>query len=160
MAFLFAAEQAQRASERALHFHGGYGFMEEYDIQLFYRRAKGWANVLDEPAHEYAPARRPAATARSRRPRTDDGLHPVARSRAVRRRGPRAASPRAYTDERRQHAHDTGTMHDWELHRAMAAQGWIRQALPEALGGGGRGPEELAVLFRELELAGRARTTA
>ena len=54
MAFLFAAEQAQRASERALHFHGGYGFMEEYDIQLFYRRAKGWANVLDEPACEYA----------------------------------------------------------------------------------------------------------
>jgi alkylation response protein AidB-like acyl-CoA dehydrogenase len=54
MAFLFAAEQAQRVSERALHFHGGYGFMEEYDIQLFYRRAKGWANVLDEPAREYA----------------------------------------------------------------------------------------------------------
>jgi alkylation response protein AidB-like acyl-CoA dehydrogenase len=54
MAFLFAAEQAQRASERVLHFHGGYGFMEEYDIQLFYRRAKGWANVLDEPAREYA----------------------------------------------------------------------------------------------------------
>jgi alkylation response protein AidB-like acyl-CoA dehydrogenase len=54
MAFLFAAEQAQRASDRALHFHGGYGFMEEYDIQLFYRRAKGWANVLDEPAREYA----------------------------------------------------------------------------------------------------------
>jgi alkylation response protein AidB-like acyl-CoA dehydrogenase len=54
MAFVFAAEQAQRASERALHFHGGYGFMEEYDIQLFYRRAKGWANVLDEPAREYA----------------------------------------------------------------------------------------------------------
>ena len=49
MAFLFAAEHAQRATERALHFHGGYGFMEEYDIQLFYRRAKGWANVLGEP---------------------------------------------------------------------------------------------------------------
>ena len=54
MAFLFAAEQAQRASDRALHFHGGYGFMEEYDIQLFYRRAKGWANVVGEPAREYA----------------------------------------------------------------------------------------------------------
>jgi alkylation response protein AidB-like acyl-CoA dehydrogenase len=66
----------------------------------------------------------------------------------------RALLARVYTDERRQHAHDTGTMHDWELHRAMADQGWIRQALPEALGGGGRGPEELAVLFRELELAG------
>ena len=45
-------------------------------------------------------------------------------------------------------------MHDWGLHRAIADQGWIEQALPEALGGGGRGPEELAVLFRELELAG------
>jgi alkylation response protein AidB-like acyl-CoA dehydrogenase len=54
MAFLFAAEQAQHASERGLHYHGGYGFMEEYDIQLFYRRAKGWANVLDEPGREYA----------------------------------------------------------------------------------------------------------
>ena len=53
MAFLFAAEQAQRAAERALHFHGGYGFMEEYDIQLYYRRAKGWPLVLDEPAREY-----------------------------------------------------------------------------------------------------------
>lgn len=54
MAFLFAAEHAQHASDRALHFHGGYGFMEEYDIQLFYRRAKGWANVLDQPTREYA----------------------------------------------------------------------------------------------------------
>ncbi len=52
----------------------------------------------------------------------------------------RALVTRTYTDERRQHAHDTGTMHDWELHRAMADQGWIRQALPEALGGGGAVP--------------------
>jgi alkylation response protein AidB-like acyl-CoA dehydrogenase len=54
MAFLFAAEQAQRTAARALHYHGGYGFMEEYDIQLFYRRAKSWANVLGQPAREYA----------------------------------------------------------------------------------------------------------
>ncbi len=66
----------------------------------------------------------------------------------------RALLTQVFTDERRQRAHDTGTMHDWELHRAMADKGWIAQALPEALGGGGRGPEELAVLFRELELAG------
>src|SRR5262249_31408101 len=59
-----------------------------------------------------------------------------------------------FTDDVRQRVHDTGTMHDWDLHRAMAAKGWIEQALPEALGGGGRDPEELAVLFRELELAG------
>ena len=53
MAFLFCAEQAQNASTRALHYHGGYGFMVEYDAQLYYRRAKGWALVLDDPALEY-----------------------------------------------------------------------------------------------------------
>jgi alkylation response protein AidB-like acyl-CoA dehydrogenase len=52
MALLFAAEHAQRAAERVLHFHGGYGFMQEYDIQLYYRRAKGWPLVLDSPTRE------------------------------------------------------------------------------------------------------------
>jgi alkylation response protein AidB-like acyl-CoA dehydrogenase len=53
MALLFAAEHAQRATERVLHFHGGYGFMQEYDIQLYYRRAKGWPLLLDTPTREY-----------------------------------------------------------------------------------------------------------
>jgi len=52
MALLFAAEHAQIACERALHFHGGYGFMQEYDIQLYYRRAKGWPLVLDSVPRE------------------------------------------------------------------------------------------------------------
>ena len=54
MACWFAGDTAQRTAAFALHVHGGYGFMEEYDIQLFYRRAKGWANVVGEPAREYA----------------------------------------------------------------------------------------------------------
>ncbi len=45
MAFGFAAETARDASYRALHFHGGYGFMLEYDIQLYFRRARAWAGV-------------------------------------------------------------------------------------------------------------------
>jgi alkylation response protein AidB-like acyl-CoA dehydrogenase len=52
MALLFAAEQARVTSERGLHFHGGYGVMVEYDIQLFYRRAKGWALVLGNAREE------------------------------------------------------------------------------------------------------------
>jgi alkylation response protein AidB-like acyl-CoA dehydrogenase len=48
MAFLFAADVAARATDRSLHYHGGYGFAEEGDIQLFYRRARGWALVLDD----------------------------------------------------------------------------------------------------------------
>jgi alkylation response protein AidB-like acyl-CoA dehydrogenase len=59
-----------------------------------------------------------------------------------------------FTDDVRRRMHETGTMHDWGLHRAIAARGWIAQALPAALGGGGRDPEELATLFHELEIAG------
>ncbi len=53
MALLFASDVAAHTTDRSLHFHGGYGFAEEYDIQLYYRRARGWALILGEPAAEY-----------------------------------------------------------------------------------------------------------
>jgi len=53
MAILFAGDVATHATDRSLHFHGGYGFAEEYDIQLYYRRARGWSLILGEPAREY-----------------------------------------------------------------------------------------------------------
>jgi alkylation response protein AidB-like acyl-CoA dehydrogenase len=43
MAYAFAAETAEQAADAALHFHGGYGFMLEYDIQLYFRRIKAWS---------------------------------------------------------------------------------------------------------------------
>jgi alkylation response protein AidB-like acyl-CoA dehydrogenase len=49
MAFLFAAQTAQLASGTSLHVHGGYGFMSEYDIQLYFRRAKAWPLVMGDP---------------------------------------------------------------------------------------------------------------
>ncbi|WP_396903777.1 acyl-CoA dehydrogenase family protein [Mycolicibacterium phlei] len=50
MAFVFAYETARDATARSLHVHGGYGFGMEGDIQLYYRRARGWAMVYAEPA--------------------------------------------------------------------------------------------------------------
>ena len=52
MAFVFAAETAHHATAHSLHVHGGYGFMEEYDIQLYYRRAKAWAAAFADPRRE------------------------------------------------------------------------------------------------------------
>jgi alkylation response protein AidB-like acyl-CoA dehydrogenase len=49
LAFGFSAESAREASYRSLHYHGGYGFMVEYDIQLFWRRAKAWPAQYVEP---------------------------------------------------------------------------------------------------------------
>lgn len=45
MAFAYVAESAEHAVTEALHFHGGYGFMLEYDIQLYFRRIKAWSLV-------------------------------------------------------------------------------------------------------------------
>ncbi|HTX27619.1 MAG TPA: acyl-CoA dehydrogenase [Streptosporangiaceae bacterium] len=42
MSFLAAAEIAFRTCREALQFHGGYGVTVEYDIQMYYRRAKAW----------------------------------------------------------------------------------------------------------------------
>jgi alkylation response protein AidB-like acyl-CoA dehydrogenase len=42
MSFLAAAEIAFRTCREALQFHGGYGFTLEYDIQMYFRRAKAW----------------------------------------------------------------------------------------------------------------------
>ena len=49
MAFLFATRAARRASNVALHVHGGYGFTLEYDIQLYYRRAQAWPLRRGDP---------------------------------------------------------------------------------------------------------------
>jgi alkylation response protein AidB-like acyl-CoA dehydrogenase len=49
MAFAFASGAAASATYDALHFHGGYGFMLEQDVQLHYRRARGWARVWGDP---------------------------------------------------------------------------------------------------------------
>jgi alkylation response protein AidB-like acyl-CoA dehydrogenase len=50
----FCSDAAREASYRALHYHGGYGFMLEFDIQLYFRRAKAWPAVFGEPSHMYA----------------------------------------------------------------------------------------------------------
>jgi alkylation response protein AidB-like acyl-CoA dehydrogenase len=52
MALVFCGDLAPVATSRALHYHGGVGFSLEYDIQLYYRRAKGWLLVLNDPALE------------------------------------------------------------------------------------------------------------
>lgn len=53
MAFAFASGAAEAATYDALHVHGGYGFMLEYDVQLHYRRARGWARVWGDAEAGY-----------------------------------------------------------------------------------------------------------
>jgi alkylation response protein AidB-like acyl-CoA dehydrogenase len=60
MAFAFASRTAATATYNALHVQGGYGFMLESDVQLHYRRARGWPRVWGDADAGY----RRAASAR------------------------------------------------------------------------------------------------
>jgi len=64
LAFGFAGDAARAVTQRSLHVHGGYGFMMEHDIQLYWRRARAWTNVWGEPALAY---RRASAIRHGRR---------------------------------------------------------------------------------------------
>jgi alkylation response protein AidB-like acyl-CoA dehydrogenase len=53
LALGFATETARDTTYHALHFHGGYGFMLEYAVQLYFRRARTWSAVLEDPRTSY-----------------------------------------------------------------------------------------------------------
>jgi alkylation response protein AidB-like acyl-CoA dehydrogenase len=52
MAFRYAASVATQTVTTAVHTQGGLGFTLESDVQLYFRRAKGWANLLGDPQSE------------------------------------------------------------------------------------------------------------
>lgn len=166
-AYLFAGEAAQLSAGESLHVHGGYGFTLEYDIQLFYRRAKAWSLALDAPARErrelarrvlacdHAPGRFGPPRAGARAGATSDaGMDFRLGERSDRFRAEvRAFLAEIVTDEMRGRAHASGTYHDWTLHRALGAKGWIAATWPRALGGQERDPAEMAAFHEEAALA-------
>ena len=40
MAKLFASETAMEVTRDAIHVHGGYGYVKDYDVERFFRDAK------------------------------------------------------------------------------------------------------------------------
>jgi alkylation response protein AidB-like acyl-CoA dehydrogenase len=54
MAALFAAEVAFKTAADSLQLHGGYGYTLEYDIQLYFRRAKAWPLLAGDPRRRYS----------------------------------------------------------------------------------------------------------
>lgn len=53
MAWIFASETALEVTRDCLHYHGGYGFTTEYDIQLYFRRAKAYSLLWGDPRREF-----------------------------------------------------------------------------------------------------------
>lgn len=186
MAFWFAGDVAQRLTAWSLHVHGGYGFMEEYDIQLYVRRAKAARLLLGDPRRDllaladrlfadptsgpipgsgFRPTNTGKADAAARggfvepdqsTEDTSDGGVDFRLDAAVAsfRDEIRTFLASHVTDEVIETAHRTGTMHDWGLHRTMAADGWISAGWPAEFGGQGRSPLEMNSLTEEMYVSG------
>lgn len=180
MAFWFAGDTAQRSASWGLHVHGGYGFMEEYDIQLLFRRAKATRLLLGDPRRELqlladrlwrdpASGSIPGSTYRPT-VALGTGADQVQQTASTDEQGGfdfrLGPDVQAFRDEVRsflaehvtaeviEKAHRTGTIHDLGLHNAMANAGWISAGWPAEFGGQGRSPLEMNSLTEEMYLSG------
>jgi alkylation response protein AidB-like acyl-CoA dehydrogenase len=158
MSSWFTARTAAETALWSLHFHGGYGFMLEYDIQLYFRRSKAWTLALGDVQRELAlVGERLFGGARA--PGVEE---PVEGASLDFRLGERAEAFRAEVrDFFAEHmtvgvierVHETGTIHDWSLHRALAERGWLAAAWPRDLGGQERDAFEMVAFDEEVARA-------
>src|SRR5262245_4716003 len=154
-----AAEAAGAATSRALHAHGGYGLSLEYDIQLYYRRAKAWALAGGDPRDELL---RAAArlwddgTERAALPEAgpcalDFGLGAEAERFAAEAR---AFFERALTPELRAKAHFSWDGYDAGFQKELARAGLLFPHWPRAYGGRETSAYETTALWEEYHRAG------
>ena len=140
MAWWFAAYASGAAVQRALHSFGGYGLTNEYDIQLYHRRAKALALVAGDPGEALLAAGRRLWLGETA-PLPNVGEVGVefgfgAEADAF------AAETRAFFEGRltpQWHAksHYSYDGHDWALNREMGAAGLLFPTWPEEHGGRG-----------------------
>ncbi|HEY8527733.1 MAG TPA: acyl-CoA dehydrogenase [Acidimicrobiales bacterium] len=171
----FCGQTADDATEASLHYHGGYGFMEEYDIQLYVRRAKAWRLLLGDPRRELQTIaeRRwvspPPAPPRPAEAQGTEGGTPEGRPADDEPAGMDFsfdAETLALQQEMRQflaenltpdiieRALSTGTMHDWGLHKKLAERGYLSAGWPKEVGGRGLSAVTTTALIQELFRAG------
>ena len=143
-AYLAATRAARAAAGASLHVHGGYGFMVEYDVQLFFRRAAAWPLVLGDPASERARLADLLAA---------DGWVPPEPPPSAFRSQVRELVADACTPAVLDGVEASGTVHDWSLHRRLADAGFLAAGWP-ADWGGQADPAAEGVLWDELERVG------
>jgi len=155
LAFNVATETARAMTASAMQFHGGRGFCLDTDTHLFHCRARGWPMVAGDPRRHWerlgaiqfggAPA---GFTAHPDAPTDGIDFSPPEHADAFRAEV-REVLAEFVTPEVVARVHDTGTVHDPDLHRALAARGWIGASWPAEDGGQGRDPWEMRVFTEE-----------
>ncbi len=159
LSFAWAAEQAPKATRQALHTHGGYGLSDEYDIQLFHRRAKSWALAAGDPRTAYLDAAdrrwrgRTAELPDAGAVQLDFGLGKAAVNFGEEARRFFEANPTP--PELLVHQHDFDG-HDPAFQKKMAEAGLLYASWPTKYGGRGLDVYEVAAFNDVIRAAGRS----
>ncbi|WP_241841664.1 acyl-CoA dehydrogenase [Pseudofrankia sp. BMG5.36] len=151
MAFAFAAETARQVTYDGVHFHGGNGFTLEFDAQLYYRRARGWARVWGEPRDAYRRAAR-VRYGRGQGPGRIVDLG-VDESVAALRAEVRAFLAEELTPELEERVYRSGVSHDDTFVRRLAERGWLAPGWDRGDGRRALDPYEAHVVVDELTKA-------
>jgi alkylation response protein AidB-like acyl-CoA dehydrogenase len=144
MLFWWASRTATRAVAHALHTFGGYGLTNEYDLQLYHRRAKAWPLALGDPQRELVCAGRrlllgeAAALPDAGSVEIDFEPPPGGEALAAETRAVFAGvlDPEKHT----LHDHSFGS-HAWDVYRALGKAGLLLPDWPEKWGGRGADAE-------------------
>lgn len=138
--FWWSSFTAGRAVAHALHTFGGYGLTNEYDMQLYHRRAKAWGLVLGDPEDELVEAgRRQVMGEAAELPEVGEltiDFDPPAGGEVL------AAETRAVfagvLDPEKHILHDHSfESHAWDVHRALGQANLLFPSWPEQWGGRG-----------------------
>ena len=163
MLFWWASRTATNAVAHAIHTLGGYGLSNEYDIQLYHRRAKSWAQVYGDPEGELLRGGRrlllgEAATL------PDPGLVEVnfepPQGDFALAHETRAVLTSVLDPKREDFGEQNFEAHNWEVHRAMGNAGLLYPDWPEQWGGRGANSEvsrACSAVWAEVGYAGLAR---
>jgi alkylation response protein AidB-like acyl-CoA dehydrogenase len=138
--FWWASRTATNSVAHALHTFGGYGLTNEYDIQLYNRRAKAWALAFGDPQDELVRAgRRQLLGEAAALP--DPGLveidfDPPPGGEAL--AAETLAVFNGVLDPKKHKLEDNSfESHDWEIHRALGKERLLFPDWPERFGGRG-----------------------
>jgi alkylation response protein AidB-like acyl-CoA dehydrogenase len=144
MLFWWAARTAARSVAHALHTFGGYGLTNEYDLQLYHRRAKAWALPLGDPEDELERAGRRLylgeAAALPDVGAVEVDFSPPTGGEALAAET-RAVFERVLTPEIRALDDHSFEGHDWGVHRALGAEGLLYPDWPRKFGGRDADPD-------------------
>lgn len=155
MASWWSGQAATRAVARALHTFGGYGVSLEYDIQLYYRRARAWSLLAGDPGLELDALAERLWTLPLDQPLPDAGetamVFGYGDDAAAFAQQVREFFETHLTDELRAHAHHSVDGYHAGFNRQLAEAGLLFPHWPQAFGGQGKSPFDMHALQEVFE---------